>query len=223
GLRSIRDGLRWHLIEPTPGQYDWSSFLPMLQAAERQGSQIIWDLCHYGWPDHIDIWRPAFVEHFARYAAAVAQLVKDESDRVPFYSPLNEISFWAWAGGDVAYFNPMARGRGFELKHQLVRATIAAMDAIRQVDPRARFVQVDPSIHVVAPSGRPGPVREAEDFRRSEFQAWDMLCGALWPGLGGGPEYLDIVGVNSYSDNQWYLNGPPIERGNPDYRPFRGI
>lgn len=153
----------------------------------------------------------------------MAQLVKDESDRVPFYSPLNEISFWSWAGGDVAYFNPMARGRGFELKHQLVRATIAAMDAIRQVDPRARFVQVDPAIHVVAPNDRPGPVREAEDFRLSQFQAWDMLCGNLWPGLGGGPEYLDIVGVNYYSDNQWYLNGPPIERGNPDYRPFRGI
>lgn len=223
GLSCVRDGLRWHLIEPAPGQYDWSSFLPMLRAAERQGTQVIWDLCHYGWPDHIDIWRPEFVERFARYAAAVAQLVKDETSQIPYYSPLNEISFWSWAGGDAAYFNPMARGRGFELKHQLIRATIAAIDAIRQVDPRARFVQVDPAIHVIASNDRPGPVRDAENFRLSQFQAWDMLCGELWPGLGGAPEYLDIIGINYYSDNQWYLNGPVIERGSPDYRPLRGI
>ncbi len=36
GLHAVRDGLRWHLIERQPGQYDWSSFLPMLQAAQRQ-------------------------------------------------------------------------------------------------------------------------------------------------------------------------------------------
>lgn len=41
GLRTIRDGLRWHLIERVPGHYDWSSVLPMLQAADRAGTQVI--------------------------------------------------------------------------------------------------------------------------------------------------------------------------------------
>jgi hypothetical protein len=27
GIRTVRDGLRWHLIEEAPGHYDWSSFL----------------------------------------------------------------------------------------------------------------------------------------------------------------------------------------------------
>ena len=49
----------------------------------------------------------------------------------------------------MARFNPMARGRGTELKVQLVRASIAAIEAIRNVDPRARFVQIDPVINVV--------------------------------------------------------------------------
>jgi len=49
-IRSARDGLRWHLIETAPGQYDWSSFLPLLNAANSVGTQVIWDLCHYGWP-----------------------------------------------------------------------------------------------------------------------------------------------------------------------------
>ena len=70
GIRTVRDGVRWHLIETVPGRYDWSSFLPMLRAAEEVGVQVIWDLCHYGWPDHLDIWRPRFVDGFARFAAA---------------------------------------------------------------------------------------------------------------------------------------------------------
>jgi len=35
GLHTVRDGLRWHLIETSPGRYDWSSFLPMLRAARQ--------------------------------------------------------------------------------------------------------------------------------------------------------------------------------------------
>src|SRR5690349_12131057 len=55
GIAAVRDGLRWHLIEVAPGHYDWSSVLPMLRAARQNGTQVIWDLCHYGWPDDLDI------------------------------------------------------------------------------------------------------------------------------------------------------------------------
>ena len=37
GMTTIRDGLRWHLIERTPGKYDFSSVLPMLSAARQAG------------------------------------------------------------------------------------------------------------------------------------------------------------------------------------------
>ncbi|MGE8361033.1 beta-glucosidase [Pseudomonas sp.] len=223
GLRTVRDGLRWHLIETAPGHYDWSSFLPQLRAAEGTGTQVIWDLCHYGWPDDLDIWRPPFVERFARFAAATARIVREESDRIPFYSPLNEMSFWAWAGGEVAYFAPLGTGRGDELKHQLIRASIAAIEAIRAVDPRARFVQVDPVIHVVPRGSRSSEQEDAERYRLSQFQAWDMLAGMQWPGLGGRPEYLDILGVNYYDNNQWFMGGGTLWRGDPRYRPFSGI
>ena len=33
GLHTVRDGLRWHLIEALPGYYDWSSLLKLLKAA----------------------------------------------------------------------------------------------------------------------------------------------------------------------------------------------
>ena len=48
GMSTVRDGLRWHLIETTPSRYDWSSFLPMFHAARKTGTEVIWDLLHYG-------------------------------------------------------------------------------------------------------------------------------------------------------------------------------
>ena len=223
GIRCARDGLRWHLIEQQPGCYDWSSFLPMLRAAQRHDVQVVWDLCHYGYPDDLDIWRPGFVERFARFAGAVARLMRDEGIDVPFYSPINEISFWSWAGGDVAYFNPGAQRRGMELKHQLVRASIAAIEAIRESAPNARFVQCDPLINVLSATRRAEDIQAAEAYRQSQFEALDLLTGRSWPGLGGREEYLDILGVNFYPHNQWFLHGNRIEPGSPEYRPLVGM
>lgn len=223
GIRTVRDGLRWHLIETRPGYYDWNSFLPLLRAAQACNLQVMWDLCHYGYPDDLDIWRPGFVERFAKFCGACAQLVREEGIDIPFYSPLNEISFWSWAGGAVGYFNPSAHGRGLELKHQLVRASIAAIEAIREQTPAARFVQCEPLINVIAGSHRVDQVNAAENYRRSQFDAWDLLTGRQWPGLGGQESYLDIVGVNYYPHNQWLLNGPKILRGEPRYRPLAGM
>lgn len=225
GLRTVRDGLRWHLIESQPGHYDHASFLPMVEAAERNGTQVVWDLCHYGWPDHIDVWRPAFVDRFARFAASVARVLRERSDAVPFYCLVNEISFWSWAGGDQAMMNPLARGRGLELKHQLVRAAIAASHAVREVDPRARLVQVDPLIHVVA--GSPEAQNDADGYNRAQYDPALMVAGELWPGLGGDPSLLDIVGVNHYGNNQWVVGGPEAGRtllpGEADFRPLRDL
>ncbi|MCA1650583.1 MAG: beta-glucosidase, partial [Acidobacteria bacterium] len=86
GIRSVRDTVRWHLVERTPGVFDFSSMDPMLGAARRHGLQIVWDLCHYGWPDGIDIFAPVFIDRFARFARAVAHHVRDHSDAVPLYT-----------------------------------------------------------------------------------------------------------------------------------------
>lgn len=223
GIRCARDGMRWHLIERQAGRYDWSSLLPMLRAAQACGLQVVWDLCHYGYPDDLDIWRPLFVERFARFAGAVARLMRDEGVSTPFYTPINEISYWSWAGGESGLINPGTRRRGDELKQQLVRASIAAIEAIREVTPHARFVQCDPLINVVAKTRHGAQIKAAEAYRQAQFMAWDLLTGRCWPGLGGAEHYLDILGVNYYPQNQWYHAGPQIALGHADYRPLAGM
>lgn len=221
GISTVRDGLRWHLIEAQENHYEWASVQNQLSAARDHGMQVLWDLCHYGWPAHLDIWQPAFVEHFARYAGAAASRISEVLGDGQFYCPVNEISFWAWAGGDVGLFNPWGKGRGMELKKQLVRATLAGMEAIRAVDREARFVLVDPAIHVVAASApRQSAARHA---CRAQFEAWDMIAGRKARELGGAQDMLDIIGVNYYPNNQWVIRGRTIPRGSPRYRPFRDI
>ncbi len=220
GLGWARDGLRWHRIETAQG-YDWSGWLPRLGAARDAGVTVAWDLCHYGWPDGLDIWTPAFVDRFAAFARAAAEVFQSETDAVPVWCPVNEPSYWSWAGGDQAHFNPGTTGRGFELKVQLARATIAAAGALRSVDPRARLLAADPVIHI-APA-RPDDAAEAEARRLAQFQSWDLLSGRLWPQIGGRPALLDLIGVNYYDHNQWTHGGPHFGDEHPAYRPLRHI
>jgi beta-glucosidase/6-phospho-beta-glucosidase/beta-galactosidase len=201
-IRTVRDGTCWPLIERAGG-FDFSSLVPMLDAAKQHDIQIIWTLFHYGYPDDLDIFSPAFVNRFARYCTALARFIHDHTDRVPFYTPINEISFLAWAAGDVGYIHPFGIGQGVELKRQLIRAAIAGTEAIWHVNPQARLVQVEPVIHVMAPRDRPDLVERAAAQRAGQFEAWDMITGQMDPDLGGHPKYLDIMGLNYYHSNQW--------------------
>ncbi len=232
GIRTARDGVRWHVVEKSPSRYDFSSLLPMLRAAHETQTQVIWDLFHYGWPDGLNIWSAAFVDRFARFARATAQVILEETGGPIFITPANEISFVSWGGGDAGFLNPFAKGRGPELKAQLVRAAIEATEAVREVDPGARIIHAEPIIHIAADPDYPEDADAAEGYRMSQFQAWDMIAGRLCPELGGRPEYLDIVGANYYSNNQWIHqdpNLPPSRRrkdvllppSHPLHRPVR--
>lgn len=212
GIRAARDAARWHLIDRGT-TFDFASLAPLVTAARQAGVQVVWTLCHYGWPDGVDPLAPSFVDRFARYCGAVARFIASETDEVPFFTPINEISFLTWAAGDEGFIHPFGRGRGHALKRQLVRAAIAGSEAIWAVDPRARLVHVDPTIHVVPPRTRPDLLPAAVAQRHGQLEAWDLLAGLYEPQVGGNPKYLDIVGVNFYWGNQWEYSEDPADPG----------
>jgi UDP-galactopyranose mutase len=224
GIQTVREGLRWHLIEQTPGTYDFASAVEILRSAQEKGIQVIWDLFHFGWPDHLQIFEPSWVSAFADFANEFARLLKREMGSEPaFVAPVNEVSFVSWAGGDAAHINPYERGRGIELKVQLIRAAVQATQAVRAELPNVRLVSPEPAIHIVGNPEIPDDVAEAEAYRMSMFQAWDMLAGRIFPELNGHEGYLDIIGVNYYDRNQWWNHGTTIFQGDPHYRPFRQV
>lgn len=218
GLVTMRDGLRWHLIERSPGLYDWSSLQSQISASVETDVQIVWDLCHYGWPRGLDIWSPIFVERFASYCAAAARVIGAASPAPAIYCPVNEISYWAWAGAHAGLMDPAVRGRAGELKRQLVRAAIAGMRAIKLVDPNARFASAEPLINVSFEQANKR--EEALSFNQAQYEACDLMAGILEPEAGGSSEYLDLIGLNFYPNNQWYIGGSTIPLGHHAYRPL---
>ncbi len=224
GMKTARDGVRWHLIEKSPYKYDFSSLEKQANAAAKTGIQIIWDLFHYGFPDDLDIFMPAFVERFTKFSVAVAEYLKNKTNQTLYLCPTNEISFFAWIAADVGGFYPFEHGRGNELKRQLVRATIYATEAIRAQFPDTRFVQTDPAIRVASSIQKDWAIRDAKNYHESQFHALDMLIGKREPGLGGKPEYLDIIGLNYYFNNQWrHPSGRRIYRHHKNYQPFHEL
>lgn len=223
GLQTCRDALRWHLIDRGGRHFDFASFTPMLHAARAQGVQVIWDLMHYGFPDDLDIWSPAFVDRFAAFARAAALHHRHESDDPPLWCPINEISFMAWAAGDVGYMHPFAEGRGFELKVQLARAAIAAITALREVDARARILTAEPLIAVHPDPTGALPPEAAEEREAAQFQTLDLITGRLWPQIGGREDLLDMVGVNYYVNNQWIHEGRFLDLDDAAYRPLSDL
>jgi beta-glucosidase/6-phospho-beta-glucosidase/beta-galactosidase len=222
GMATARDGLRWHLIENRPHSFDFSSLDGQLAAMSETGIQVIWDLFHYGFPDDVDVFSPDFPKRFAAFAAAAAEHLLPATTGPLLICPVNEISFFSWIAGERGYFYPFARKRGNEVKRQLVRAAIAAIDAVRSVTPAARFVHTEPAINVVGPKDNSRSRRAAAAYNDSQFHALDMLGGRREPDLGGGDQYLDVIGLNYYFHNQWrYPNRRKIPLGHSDYKPFR--
>ena len=225
GIFSVREGLRWHLIESQANRFDFSTTQTIIDAACETGTQVIWDLWHYGWPDDIDIFSPEFVTRFTNFATAAAEQVSEKID-APLICPINEISFFSWAGGDGGIFNPFARDRGNELKRQLVRASVESIKAMREINPRIKFFHIDPMINVLATNPTRENVAAANAYHRSQFEAYDMIAGRQSPELGGKEDLIDVVGVNYYIHNQWTYpgeGGSMIVPSDPRYRHVRDL
>ncbi len=222
GILTAREAVRWPLVD-RQCCYDFSSLEPFLAASAKHGIELIHDLFHFGYPEHIDLFSADFPKRFADYCHAVARHIAEQTTGDHYFTPINEPSYFAWAAGEVGLFAPHAEGRSWELKVKLIEAAIKGINAIRAACPAARIVNVDPVCRVAAPPNRPDLLGEVEHFNsRVVFQSWDMLCGRLLPELGGSREHLDIIGVNYYWTNQWEWGngGTPLCGDDPRCAPI---
>jgi beta-glucosidase/6-phospho-beta-glucosidase/beta-galactosidase len=222
GIAVSREGVPWPLVE-RDGEYDFTPLDPVIAAMN--GAQVIpiWDLCHYGYPDGVDPFTENFAERFAEYCRAAAEHVTARVHGPWFFTPINEITFWGFSGGEWGWVAPFGKTREdrFRFRFALCRAAIAGVEAIREVCPDARMVHMEPLIQVVPPHDRPDLADEARrETTDDTFFAWDVLGGLRHPELGGGPEVLDIVGANCYSFGQmeYREHGPHAAMGPRDER-----
>ncbi len=216
GLHCVRESIGWRLSENRDGVIDLRRATRIAESAQRHGLQVLWTLMHYGLPDDLSLHDDRFIARLARFAAEVARVIGRHSPAPPVFTPVNEISFLSWAAAQPGMLHPPNHtpetddasrcARGYAVKRRLVKATLAAMQAMREVEPRCRFLQVEPLIHVAPPADRPELADEAQAVAQWQWQAWDMLSGRDEPDCGGHPQALDLLGLNHYHHSQWELH-----------------
>jgi beta-glucosidase/6-phospho-beta-glucosidase/beta-galactosidase len=219
GIAVAREGIPWPLVE-RDGCYDFSSLDPIIEAMQQTQIVPIWDLCHYGYPDDLDPFSDEFSDRFARYCRAASEYVIPRLPGPYFFTPINEITFFSFCGAEWGWVAPYKTTKEdrFRFRLALCKAAIAAAKAIREVEPTARMIHIDPLVQVVAPRDRPDQIEAADhETYVDTFLAWDILYGKEHPELGGSPEILDIVGANHYSFGQMeYREHGPHQALKPD-------
>ena len=204
-ISTVREGIRWSFVEKRPYEYDFSVVGEMIRCGKSHNIQQLWDICHFGYPDDLTPLHPMFARRFAAVCRAFVHFYRSiDPDGTLIVTPINEVSFISWLGGDACGTVPYCNRQGWEVKYALMRAYIEGVAAMREIDPGIKILTTEPLVNVVpalnASIEQINSARTRHDF---QYQATDILIGAQCAELGGKPEYLDFVGVNFYYDNQW--------------------
>ncbi len=207
-ITTVREGIRWTQVEKLPYHYDWSTVKTMLERGKANGIQQLWDICHFGFPDDLTPLHPLFARRFAALCRAFVKFYRSvDPNGTLIVTPINEVSFLSWLGGDVAGTSPYCRANGWQVKYALMRAYIEGVAAMREEDPSIKILTTEPLINAVPElNASPERIEQALMWHNFQYQTVDILSGCLSPELGGKPEYVDIIGLNFYYLNQWEID-----------------
>lgn len=230
GIRTVREGIRWSLVEKRPYHYDWRGPDAILKAAQRTGTQVLWDICHFGFPDDCSPLHPKFPDRFAALCKAFVHWYRERMPDGPLVvTPINEVSFVSWLCGDVGGAAPFAVRLGWDMKYLLMKAYIRGIAAMREADRGVRILTTEPLINVVPPHHPSAEeIAIAARMHEDQYQALDILCGRMCPELGGTMDNLDILGFNYYYNNQKDISCPDClpwanESADSRWRPLRDL
>ena len=204
-IKTVREGIRWSFVEKQPYQYDWGTVETLIKAGQKHKIQQVWDICHFGYPDDLTPLHPLFARRFAALCRAFVRFYRSLlPNETLIVTPINEVSFISWLGGDVRGTSPYCIRQGWEVKYGLMKAYIEGIEAMKEEDPTVKIMTTEPLVNMVPPiDATPEQMAFANMSHNNQFQSVDMLCGRACPELGGKPEYLDILGLNFYYNNQW--------------------
>jgi len=207
-IKTVREGIRWSKIETTPYNYDFSTVKEMIDAADNLGIQQIWDICHFGFPDDLTPLHPQFTNRFVGLCKAFISFYRlHKPDGQVIITPINEVGFISWLGGEVAGTSPYAIHMGWDVKYALTKAYIKGIEALKQIDNGVIIMVTEPLVSIVPPLYPTAEeVIEAGAQHEIQYQVIDILTGTMCPELGGREELIDIIGFNFYYNNQWILS-----------------
>ncbi len=217
GVRTVRYPALWERVEAD----GWSWTDARLERLRGLGIRPIAGLVHHGsGPPHTSLLDDAFPQKLAAYAGALAR----RHPWIDAYTPINEPLTTARFSALYGHWYPHAHDdRSFATALLIeCRATVLAMQAIREVHPGAELIQTDDLgwTHATA------RFRYQADFENERrWLAWDLLCGTVdrkhpmhhwlrWVGIAQADidwfrEHRcppEVIGVNYYVTSERFLD-----------------
>jgi hypothetical protein len=239
GIRFLRYGIPFHVVDATPGQYDWAWTDRALGTLRDLGIEPIADLLHFGVPDDLrGIGDPRLPARFLAYATAFAE----RYPWVRYYTPVNEPQVTATLSANHGWWNERttdARGWIAAIDNVATCAALA-MEAIRARRPDAIFIQSD-ACESFLPANA-AAIDAANFLFERHFVGWDLAYGRRpiepvveWlaaSGLGEdrlawfaehGSSQGCVAGHDYYPGNEWIVTEDRRQKKVPRRRGYAAV
>ncbi len=204
GARALRYPVLWERTAPEDlERADWTWADARLARLRELGMRPIVGLLHHGsGPRHTSLVDPQFPEKLAEYARAVA-------GRYPWvdaYTPVNEPLTTARFSGLYGHWYPHGRDNA-TFARALVgqcRATALAMQAIREINPRAQLIQTED----LGKTFSTRTLRYQAEFENTRrWASLDLLSGCITRGHALWDYFTRICGIPE-SELEWFAAHP---------------
>ncbi|MDB5020618.1 MAG: dTDP-4-dehydrorhamnose reductase [Pedobacter sp.] len=222
GVKMLRYPVIWEKHQMKKGeQIDWTRTERYLNHLKNLGVTPIAGLVHHGsGPEYVNFYDGSFEEGLAVYAKTVAE----KFPWLEFYTPVNEPLTTARFCGLYGHWFPHKKSDYdfFKVLLSECKATVMAMKAIREVNPRAKLIQTD---DLGKCHSTPLLAYQAEFENERRWLSYELLAGKLTPdkymwrymvGVGIDVSELsyfldnnyapDICGFNYYLTSERYLD-----------------
>ncbi|WP_400193508.1 family 1 glycosylhydrolase [Hymenobacter sp. B81] len=222
GLRRLRYPVLWEHVAPESlDRPDWRWPDERLPRLQELGIDPIVGLLHHGsGPRYTALHADNFADGLARYA----RLVAERYPWVNYYTPINEPLTTARFSGLYGLWYPHATDDRVFVRMMInqTQATMRAMRAIREINPKAKLVQTEDlgKVHCT-----PALAYQAEFENHRRWLSFDLLCGRvddahyLWRFLRDNgasraellefvarPLPPDVLGLNYYVTSERFLD-----------------
>lgn len=224
GISHLRYAFPWHLLEPSPGKFDWDLADERLAEFENLGIEPMLDIMHFGTPLWLKqaVGDPQFPEALERFTEAMVSRYRGQ---VRTWCPFNEPLVSALFSGDFGFWPPHSRKwRGYmPVLSRIVQGVNRGIAAIRRAMPEATVLLCDAAEHYK--TRVPQLQTEAQRRNLRRFVVMDLLTGRVdahhplysWLYSYGmseldldwfkaNPRTPDVLGLDYYPHSDWQLH-----------------
>lgn len=177
GCRVVRYGIRWHVVNPRPHQWDWSSVDGPMELMRHLDMEPIVDLFHFGVPEWLGT--GVLTSIFPDFQAELCREFARRYPWVRWYTPTNEPYIMAQFGGETGAWYPYGQGsRTFvQAIRNVARGLCEGWGEIVRERPDARMMVSDTCEYHHAPDER--AAEHAAFLNERRFLMHDLYGGRL--------------------------------------------